>query len=284
MSKNPTNPADIRLIVNADDYGYTRSVSQGILDAACEGAVNATGIMANGVCLDTMLPELATVENLDTGVHLNLTYGNPLTSEMKKAVSGWGGSFPGKYEMAVAVMSGKIRQDTLEKEFSAQIEQCMQHGIKLRFLNSHEHIHMLPSIYRLTASLARQFKIPFVRHTTMEWAGLPGAKAVLRNVIIGSLNLRNVQTQDPCRVTCIGIGSSGRLNHAYLSKLFSRLRPGHVYELMCHPGHFDPAEIKDGRLIGYHSWEAEQALLTGNGFRELRREYGIELARYSELV
>jgi len=78
--------ADIKLIVNADDYGYTRSVSRGILDAACSGAVNATGIMANCVYLETMLPELPAAKKPDAGVHLNLTCGEPLTTGMEHAV------------------------------------------------------------------------------------------------------------------------------------------------------------------------------------------------------
>jgi len=79
------------------------------------------------------------------------------------------GSFPGKYEMAVAVMSGKIRMDVLEKELSAQIERPMRHGIKLRFLNSHERIHMLPSIYKLTVSMAGISTFPLCG--TRPWSG-----------------------------------------------------------------------------------------------------------------
>ena len=37
-----------RLIVNADDFGLTRLVSQGILDAHHYGIVTSTSLMANG--------------------------------------------------------------------------------------------------------------------------------------------------------------------------------------------------------------------------------------------
>ena len=37
-----------RLIVNADDFGFTRDVNQGIVHAHRHGIVTATTLMANG--------------------------------------------------------------------------------------------------------------------------------------------------------------------------------------------------------------------------------------------
>ena len=276
--------SEVQLIVNADDYGYFKSVSHGILNAARNGAVNATGIMATGRCLDEMLSLLAADTQLDAGVHLNLTYGEPVTAAMSKALAGWGGRFPGKYKMAFAILFGKIRPEIIEQELSAQIERCQQGGSTLQFLNSHQHIHMLPVVYNLTLSLAKRFGIPFVRHTTAEWTGMPGAGAVMRNAILQALGTMNVAAENPCRISCIGIGHSGKLDLDYLRKLFSRLQPGNVYELMCHPGYFDPAEIRDRNLISYHAWDAEQALFIGSGFHALCSEYGIRLRRFRDLV
>ena len=275
---------EVQLIVNADDYGYFRSVSHGILDAARNGAVNATGIMATGRCLDEMLSLLAADTKLDAGVHLNLTYGEPVTAAMSKALAGWGGRFPGKYKMAFAILFGKIRPEIIEQELSAQIERCLQGGSTLRFLNSHQHIHMLPAVYKITLLLARRFSIPFVRNATAEWSGMPGVSAVVRNAILHALGTRNVEAENSCQVTCIGIGRSGKLDLDYLRQLFTRLQPGNVYELICHPGYFDPSEISDKQLIAYHAWDAEQALFAGDEVRELCSEYGIQLTRYRDLA
>jgi predicted glycoside hydrolase/deacetylase ChbG (UPF0249 family) len=68
----------IHLIINADDYGYFPCISQGILDAVSSGAITATGIMANSPDLKTQLEWLDSVEGLDLGVHLNLTFRRPL--------------------------------------------------------------------------------------------------------------------------------------------------------------------------------------------------------------
>lgn len=278
-----TSDNAVRLIVNADDYGYFRSVSQGILDAADNGMVNATGIMATGRCLDEMLPLLAANTRLDAGVHLNLTYGEPVTTALRQVLAKWDGRFPGKYNMALAILTGKIPLDIIQKELSSQIELCRQGGIPLRFLNSHQHIRMLPSIYRMTLSLAGQFGIPYVRHTTADWTGSPGADDIVRNSMMQVLGSMSPKSGSASRICCIGVGRSGRLDPGYLRKLFARLKPGTLYELMCHPGHFDPAEIVDSQLIDYHAWDAEYILLAGDGMRELCNEFGIRLTRYRDL-
>ena len=41
-----------RLIVNADDFGFTRDVNAGIVEAHTHGILTATTLMANGDAFD----------------------------------------------------------------------------------------------------------------------------------------------------------------------------------------------------------------------------------------
>ena len=69
-----------RMIVNADDFGFSEAVNHGILKAMLEGIVTLTSIMANmpgfahAVQLYHEHPDMA------VGVHLNLTCYRPLLS------------------------------------------------------------------------------------------------------------------------------------------------------------------------------------------------------------
>ena len=69
-----------RMIVNADDFGFSEAVNHGILKAMQEGIVTSTSIMANmpgfahAVQLYHEHPDMA------VGVHLNLTCYRPLLS------------------------------------------------------------------------------------------------------------------------------------------------------------------------------------------------------------
>ena len=85
-------------------------------------------------------------------------------------------------------------------------------------------------------------------------------------------------------IRLIGLSQSGRVNYSYLRKMFATLQPGNNYELMCHPGHFDPAEIMDKRLTNYHNWETEFNLLTSNQMRDLCTEFDIEVVRYRDIL
>ena len=143
-----TSRKKVHLIVNADDYAYFPCVSRGILEAANLKIITATGIIANSPELNDQLEWLDFVRRLDLGVHLNLTSFQPLTDNMADKLSQLGGGFPDVYTMSRMILKGQISLKDVRGEWCAQIEACR--GRKLMFLNSHEHIHMLPVFFGLT--------------------------------------------------------------------------------------------------------------------------------------
>lgn len=283
MDNPSANINKTRVIVNADDYGYFSCVSKGIIEAAEKGIVTATGVLANKD-ISALTSKLNNTESLDAGVHLNLTYGSPISEEMCDAVSKWNRNFPPLFKMAFAILKGSVKIKTVEKEFRAQIERCLENSLNLTFLNSHEHIHMLPTIYPLTIKLANEYNIPFVRHSNAEWIGKLNPGSLLRNTIFTTLNILNVPKKLANTPKLIGMSESGRLSINYFNQCFSNLKRGNVYELMCHPGHFDNNEISDQRLISYHQWEDEFNVLTSKEFNTICEKYEIEIIGYRDLL
>lgn len=271
------------LIVNADDYGYFRCVSRGILEAAAQGIVTATGVLANLDEFPALAPALRDCTALDAGVHLNLSAGIPLSPAMRENCARWGGAFPGKFAMVGAVLSGAVRVQHVEQEWQAQIERCLAAGLKPAFLNSHEHIHMLPPLFGIATALARRHGIAHVRYTGVERPARWSAAALLRGAIVAGLQAANAWRSRPPAPRLLGLEPSGRLDEGYLQRVVPHLRRGIVYELMCHPGRFDGAEVKDPRLLAYHDWEGEFATLTRPSVRELLQRFGIGLLRYRDL-
>jgi len=271
----------IHLIVNADDYGYFPCISQGIVEAAKAGALTATGIMANSPDLKTQLGWLDAVEGLDLGVHLNLTSGRPVTAAMADKLSYWNGCFPGKYLMSLMILTGKIRTQDVVIEWRAQIEACRHK--KLLFLNSHEHIHMLPILFPLALSLAQDYEIPHVRFTQAEWLGSFNAPTLVRNTLMQAMQCINRHRTKLQAPLFLGLNRSGKLDYDYLATIFAKLKPGESYELMCHPGRLDPAEITDSRLRSYHDWEGELTLLKSQNIHALYEKFNIRLSRYQHL-
>lgn len=278
------NNRNTKLIVNADDYGYFDCVSCGIINAANKGAVTATGIIANSVSFDKTIPYLSQAQTLDLGVHLNLTYGRPLNEALANILNRWQGQFPSKFDMAFGILTGRISADLIQAEFRMQVEKCLDKGVKLLFLNSHEHIHMLPPLYKLVVSLSQEYKIPFIRHPDAEWIGKLNTQSIFRNSIFESLNIVNRFKKPGNTPKLIGMSESGNLSIEYFAKRFRTLKPATNYELMCHPGHFDSLEITDSDLINYHHWESEYEVLTSESFKNLCAEHSIEIVGYRDIV
>jgi chitin disaccharide deacetylase len=270
------------LIVNADDYGYFPCISRGILAAAHQGAITATGILANAPLLEQQLGWLRSAPNLDVGVHLNLTRGTPITDGMRHRLRRWGGQFVSKERMTAAFLTRELTVADVRTEWQGQIETCLAHELSPRFLNSHEHVHMWPLLFPLIHELARQYSIEHVRHPSGEIPQPCTAAAVVRTLTIGALGWLNRGRRRPGAIPCLGVGVSGRLSFNYLERLVARLKPGRIYELMCHPGYYDAAEIKDARLRSYHDWEQELAVLTSADTHGLFAQRGVRCVGYRD--
>ena len=271
------------LIVNADDYGYFRCVSKGILRAAAEGIVTATGVLSNATDFAEHAARLRECDALDVGVHLNLTDGVPLTAKLRNGLSRGTGRFPGKFRMAGAILAGIVKTEDVQHEWRAQIERCLDNGLPLRFLNSHEHLHMLPSLFAVTRVLAKDYAIPHIRFPRARLFGKSRSGSLIRGAVIKALESINRHHADTPSAQFLGLETSGKLDLPYLQRSLPRLRAGEIYELMCHPGEFDAREVTDTRLPRYHDWEGELAVLTSAAARALLDHHGIRLIGYRHL-
>jgi chitin disaccharide deacetylase len=273
----------VRLVVNADDFGYFDEVTRGIVDAAREGVVTATGVMANGPALDRWVDALKALPSVSVGVHLNATLGRPLTAAMGYELEATNGEFPAKGALGSALLLGRISAATLLKEWRAQIEHCLSRGLTLHFLNSHEHVHMLPKLYAQVRQLANEFSIPHVRAPRPEWGGpVVSPAGWFRSSVFA---VAKVLVPPPPRMEplLIGLAPSGRLDKTYCEWRFPRLARGAAYELMCHPGWTDETAQRNPKLGAYHDWEGELHTLLSADFQRLLRKHEIELTSFSGL-
>src|SRR5437763_15681833 len=67
-----------RLIVNADDFGFTRGVNAGILRASESGILTSTTLMANGDAFGEAVAMARANPRLGGGIHLVAVGGRPL--------------------------------------------------------------------------------------------------------------------------------------------------------------------------------------------------------------
>jgi len=239
--------ARVRLVVNADDFGFTRDVNRGIVEAHARGILTATTLMATGAAFDDALQLARENPTLDVGVHCVLVGapGQPATVS----------------QFLRALVAGRVN---VYAELRAQVERVVAAGLRPTHLDTHKHTHILPPVLAAVARLAEEFGIRWVRRPM-----LPGAGRILSR--------RGCRTTDHFR----GFALTGRFTADDLVRVIRGLKAGST-EFMCHPGYCTD-ELRSARTRLKENREQELRALTAPEVRAELAARGVELCSYAEL-
>jgi predicted glycoside hydrolase/deacetylase ChbG (UPF0249 family) len=243
------------LIVNADDFGLTRGVSRGILEAGASGIVTSTTLIVNRPLEPALVDELKASE-LGVGLHMNLTLGAPVANPKRvPSLVDAEGTFVRDAREAAK----RASKDEARIELGTQIDEFRK--IMGRFpthLDTHHHIGRHEPILELVLDFARAIKVP-VRSQD------DGVRAAARRLTL--------RTPDHF------MGESGPDPYWSAERVLEHLAslPGGVTEFMTHPGHFDDdlAYSRYGKQR-----ETELAGLTDPRAREAVAQEAIRLAHF----
>ena len=245
---------DLRLIVNADDFGVSRAVNLGIIDCFKRGIVTSATIMMNmpqaeDACM------LAKEHGLPVGLHLVMTSGFPVSEDVASLV-GEDGRFRKRKEQ----LKGYSLKD-VEKEFRSQIEKALMLGLVPTHLDSHHHVHLEPGISDIVGDLARELMIPVRIHTKDHVPeGLKGIPSPDR--MIASFHGDNLTPAD-------------------LEKAIEAASKYETAELMCHPGYLDTFVMHNSSYNRERAKELD-VLVSGEA-REIIERYKVELISFKDL-
>jgi predicted glycoside hydrolase/deacetylase ChbG (UPF0249 family) len=233
----------MKLIVNADDLGYSEGVNKGIQQAFRRGVVRSATVMVNGAAFEDALTVIRHNPSLGVGLHLNLTSGPPLTD------------FPyvdAKGHMYKDHAWHSAYAACIEQELAAQVEKAVAQGILLTHLDSHHHIHDLPEIGPLVKRLAKRHSLPVRAYGRWQKDCMHLSTAFFGDV-----------TKD-----------------LLIDELKSGLLTGKPFmELMCHPGFSDA--FLENKSSYSHKREKELRILCSQSIFRFIRQNGIELCNYS---
>lgn len=218
-----------RIVVNADDYGYTTGVSEGIRQAFLAGTLSSTTAMMNipgaeeAVRLaQREIPEMA------IGAHLVLTFGRPVSAP---------GDVPslvrpdGSFHSLGEFTENLDRIDPVDaiREWSAQIRKLSDLGVTVDHIDSHHHSSYLhPRLAQAMLEVARLFDLP-VRVPPDPPESHPSAPALFA----AATDVRTLHR-------FIGDLMKGSSPAKFIS-LVEPLPPGEIAELMVHPAILDDA-------------------------------------------
>jgi predicted glycoside hydrolase/deacetylase ChbG (UPF0249 family) len=291
-----------QLIVNADDFGLTESVSRGILHAHQNGIVTSATLLANGIAWEMSIAASKQAPRLGIGVHLNLSEGIPVspTFRVQTVVDAKGRLHLTPTRLWKAVVQRQVRLGDIETELRAQVMRVVEAGIKPTHLDGHLHIHILPRVSEIVVRLAREFGIVAIRcplepirsilrpmkgdvaHATSKAAVQRRAVALAVSFFARRFRKRLEKAGLMCPAHFNGTSRTGLLDLRGVKDILLSLPDG-ISELMCHPGYLDADLVAvGGRLLAQR--EAELLALTSPVTIDLTVRQGIQLATYQELA
>ena len=280
-----------RLIVNADDFGLARSVSTGIIDAYRAGQLSSTTLMVNMPGTEEAVGLAERHPGLGVGLHFNLTEGRPLTDA--RSLVDTDGEFLLRGELIRRSARGHLRPDEITRELTAQLDRFVSLGLSPTHLDSHQHVHMMPTIFRAMAPVlseripALRVVVPAGRHTARSRPATLAVNAMFR------LSAASIRRRFPGRtndrfVSLHQLSASPPWDGDAYRSLIDSLPSHGVTELMVHP--FAEADdlilryaddpIRDVRLAFIATCRTEHRILTEDGVFD---GSDIELVTFAEL-
>jgi len=288
-----------RLIVNADDFGFTPGVNRAIVEAHTGGVVTSSTLMAKGAAFAEAAQLAKTIPSLSVGCHVVFIDGEPVLGAADIPSLTTKNSAPHFRDslklFAARALAGGIDDGELAAEATAQIRRIQAAGIVVSHVDTHKHTHLFPKILRplLRAAAAcgvRAVRNPFGPRLPLRSSQLlrrPGLwtrYAEVRVLSRFASQFREAVEREGFVSPdgTLGIVVTGTLDEA-LFHAVSRSIPEGTWEFVCHPGYND-ANLLATKTRLRASREMELRALTLPGARELLSQEGIELISYRDLA
>ncbi|GGF20097.1 carbohydrate deacetylase [Halobacillus andaensis] len=145
-----------KLIINADDFGYSRGVNFGIIDSFQLGVLTSTTFMTNMPGRDQAAKLAKDNPSLGVGVHLVLTCGRPLLDTHRTIVDAQGDFRNLRFYQGAFT----IDYEEVYDEWKAQIEKFLSYGLNPTHLDSHHHINSFGEMPKVFMRLAKEYDLP----------------------------------------------------------------------------------------------------------------------------
>jgi len=280
-----------RLIVNGDDFGLTLPITDGVIDAFERGILTSASLVATGAAFDRAARYAATHPDLDSGVHLMIVQGEPVLppDNVPSLVQGDGKFLPGYGEFMARYLSGGVRDEEVEAEWTAQIARMRGAGVRMTHLDSIQHLHLVPGLFRIALRIARANGILAMRFPRVPTVLRRAEKGNVRRSLeflplrlmeqsnLPYLNSSGIRTPD----RFFGFHSAGHLDQKALRSVLFGVPQG-TSELVCHPGHGEPDSSPFATWE--YEWRTELEALTSPESRRIIESQGIELTTFSDLA
>ena len=147
----------MKVIVNADDFGLTEGVNEGIIDAHLNGVVTRTTLMMNAEAVYHAVRRAKETPTLKVGIHLVLSFGQPLNKAATTHLTKADGTF--KFTSLESRLT-PTEVSEVKTEWETQIKAFLQTGLTLDHIDSHHHVHGWEDLKDVVLDLSKAYNVP----------------------------------------------------------------------------------------------------------------------------
>lgn len=220
-----------QLIITGDDFGRSPAVNGAIAAFHDAGALSQASLMVAEPHAGAARDLTARRPDLCVGLHLTLCAGRATEASSLTDAAGNLPASPAWAGLRCA-FDRRTRRD-LEAEIRRQFERFLALGFPPAYWDGHAHLHLHPTVLRLTLPVARELGFRFMRLVRE-----PGAPAILpwifqklSHAAIPALRDAGIGFAD----RTLGLRRTGHISPAWLESVLKNL-PAGVSELYLHPG------------------------------------------------
>jgi chitin disaccharide deacetylase len=289
-----------RLIVNADDFGFTAGINRAIVEAHTRGVVTSSTLMATGRAFDNAVNLAKTVPHLSVGCHVVLIDGEPVLDakqlpSLTPSRSDAGHFRDGLKSFATRALTGRLDAGEIEAEASAQIRKLQSAGLSVSHVDTHKHTHMFPAVLRPLLRAAKACGVCAIRNPFGPSKPLRSGELLTRPNLwtryaeVRILRALSARFRDSVRAEgvvtpdgTLGVVVTGALDEKLFRAIAAHIPEG-TWEFVCHPGYNDN-DLKSVKTRLRESRESELRVLTMPDARQLLLNQGIALISYRELT
>lgn len=273
-------PETRRLVVNADDFGASRSINEAVIRAHCDGILTTASLMVNETSCGEAVELAKKNPGLGVGLHLTLLMGHSAlpSAEIPGLVNGSGEFLNDPVKVGFKYFFQRGLREQLRKEIHAQFARFRATGLRLDHVNGHLHLHLHPTVFDILMEDAEALGIERMRFTRDPfWLDFPmargqrlyrGSHAFIYLVL--SRRARGRLKEKKIRHTrrVFGLLQNARVNEGYILKLLPVLPSGDS-ELYSHPS--------------LDNFKHEFDALVSPRVKEQVKQTGVRLVRYQDL-
>jgi predicted glycoside hydrolase/deacetylase ChbG (UPF0249 family) len=255
----------MKVIIHADDFGITESITKNIVDTF-KYSLNSTSIVTNCYYYKDAMQIYKDnyKKNIRLSLHLNLVEGKPENKLYKFKYLTDKKNFFNKTYFSLLIKyylnfntQKKLIRDEIKNEIESQIISFVSNSKNKHLsIDSHQHIHTLPFVFKVIIDLGLKYNIDYIRipkeHFIFHKSILENPINIIKYLVLNFFCyfcLRMIKkTTINFNNYFIGVLTSGKMNYSYINKSLDRVSKNNnknaIIEILFHPGQAQSKESK----------------------------------------